>query len=181
MSLPRLPVRFFEVNLNQGQCAHWRSCRQFSLRDRAPPAKVLSDDRVAFQHDRLLIRVSRSVLRSAATQPCAPPPEVSAPVARRPPARSRPDQAIICCTTISVAVPFTRTSPSPVPELNTCGCPRCCSPLVRSKVRTTSMSRWVVTGLSEVLAAHAALLPTQHILYFSGSEYNPDQHNATQI
>jgi hypothetical protein len=43
------------------------------------------------------------------------------------------------------------------------------------------MSRWVVTGLSEVLAAHAALLPTGHILYFSGSEYNPDQHNATQI
>lgn len=43
------------------------------------------------------------------------------------------------------------------------------------------MSRWVVVGLSEVLAAHAAMLPTGHILYFSGSEYNPDQHNTTQI
>jgi hypothetical protein len=37
---------------------------------------------------------------------------------------------------------------------------------------------WVGTlGLTDVLAVHAALLPTGKILHFGGSEYSPDEHN----
>jgi hypothetical protein len=43
------------------------------------------------------------------------------------------------------------------------------------------MGQWVARGSSQVLAVHAALLPPGVILYFSGSEYNPDQHNAGLI
>ena len=43
------------------------------------------------------------------------------------------------------------------------------------------MGTWSVVGQSQVLAAHAAMLPTGHILYFSGSEYNQVQHNAGEF
>lgn len=39
------------------------------------------------------------------------------------------------------------------------------------------MNGWNKGPDSEVLAAHAALLPTGHIVYFSGSEYNGAQHD----
>ncbi len=42
-----------------------------------------------------------------------------------------------------------------------------------------AVSGWTVIGESEVLAAHAALLSRGYIVYFSGSEYNPDQHNES--
>jgi hypothetical protein len=39
----------------------------------------------------------------------------------------------------------------------------------------------IVSDNAEVLAIHAALLPTDEILYFGGDEHSLDQHNAGQI
>jgi hypothetical protein len=43
------------------------------------------------------------------------------------------------------------------------------------------MTGWKRAGSAEVLAAHAALVPSGHVVYFSGSEYYPAQHNAGGI
>src|SRR3712207_6625587 len=39
----------------------------------------------------------------------------------------------------------------------------------------------IIANNSEVLAIHAALLPTNEILYFGGDEHSQAQHNAGQI
>ena len=39
---------------------------------------------------------------------------------------------------------------------------------------------WFIMGKTNVLAAHAALLPNGKILHFSGSEYDETQHNKNQ-
>jgi hypothetical protein len=43
------------------------------------------------------------------------------------------------------------------------------------------MSGWSVVGQSEILAVHAAMLQSGHILYFSGSEYNSDYLKAMEF
>src|SRR5690242_21830949 len=52
---------------------------------------------------------------------------------------------------------------------------------VPSEAREGNVMGWVEKlGVTDVLAVHAALLPTGKILHFSGSEYNPDNHNQNR-
>lgn len=37
---------------------------------------------------------------------------------------------------------------------------------------------WILGGVADTLAVHAALLPTGHILYFGGTDYNPNAHSV---
>ncbi|MFZ0222598.1 MAG: hypothetical protein WAM42_13020 [Candidatus Nitrosopolaris sp.] len=47
---------------------------------------------------------------------------------------------------------------------------------------TNSIGRWVLLpNETEILAVHAALLHTGHIIYFSGDEFDEVIHNRNQL
>src|SRR5262245_36313931 len=53
---------------------------------------------------------------------------------------------------------------------------RCAGPLHRRSVMA-----WISAGMIDTLAVNAALLPSGHIIYFGGSDYNPDNHARVLI